>query len=257
MRNRPMHRLISWAAWLLSIASLFVALHASAAVTKEGTWPASDAKVTLDLDGVPRAQALRKLADAAGWSLVVQTSLGADAGDLIDVHVKNQPADKVLDLVLEDGWIAKRDGTLVSLTRGPGGAPPAAPVTAAPPAAPAPPPVPAPPSAATDTPAAPEPPEPAGADAAPGATPSISVPSPVRGKHGKKGEDRVLTGGNITIGKDETVHDVVLFGGNADVYGIVTGDVSVTGGNATIHPGAHVKGDVVGVGGNVNLEDGA
>jgi hypothetical protein len=236
MRN-AMKRLFFW---LVAFTIPFVALSADAAVKKDGVWPATDKSVTLDLDGVPRAQALRKLADAAGWSLVLQTSLGADAGDLIDVHVKDQPAGKVLDLVMEDGWVATRDGTLVSMKY-------------------ATPPPPPPPPPAAPTPSAPDPAEIAARAASAGLPPPPIPLPPTKGDHhGKrKGEDRVLTGGNITVGKDEIVHDVVLFGGNADVYGTVTGDVSITGGNCTIHPGAHVKGDVVGVGGNVTVEDGA
>src|SRR5258707_476290 len=76
--------------------------------------PDADKPVSLDVAGVPRAQALRKLADAAGWSLVVH----GPPGEAIDMHVRAQPAFKVLELLLDDGdYVAKRDGTLVSVER--------------------------------------------------------------------------------------------------------------------------------------------
>src|SRR5262245_23569119 len=90
--------------WLVALAALLISAQAFAAVKKEGNWPEADKKITLDLDGVARPLALRKLADAAGWSLVVQTPWEKDAGrDAIDIHVKDQPAGKVLELVLSDG----------------------------------------------------------------------------------------------------------------------------------------------------------
>ena len=57
--------------------------------------------------------------------------------------------------------------------------------------------------------------------------------------------------------KNEVVHDVVVFGGSADVLGTATGDVTVIGGSAKIHAGAHVMGDATAVGGSLDVEDGA
>src|SRR5262249_40856311 len=159
---------------------------------------------------------------------------------------KDQPAGKVLDLVLSDGsWIATRDGTLVSLKRDEAAAP-------------------VPGHKAehdrdedrdrdedNDRPEAPEPPE-APSIHIPPVPPIPPIPS-MHGKHGKKGEDRFITGSNLTIGKDETAHDVTVFGGNLEIYGTVTGDVSVTGGNVNVHRDAKIKGDLSGVGGNVNV----
>ncbi len=253
----------SWLVWLLTHALFLVAVTANAEVRREGTWPPADAKVTLDLNGAPRGLAVRKLAEAAGWSLVVQTPFGADAGDLIDVHVKDQPASKVLDLVLpEEGWIAKRDGTLVSLRRdataaaaGTGarhGVPPIPPIPPIPP-------VPgAPPIAAPQPPEPPEPPEAPEAPEANGDADSKAPPAHRKhGKHGDRGEDRVITGGNLVIEKSEIAHDITVFGGNLEVLGKVTGDISVTGGNVIVRPGASVHGDVSTVGGNLTVEDGA
>ncbi len=248
--------------WLLTHALLLIAVTASAEVKREGAWPEGDKKVTLDLDGAPRGLAIRKLAEAAGWSLVVQTPFGADAGDHIDVHVKDQPATKVLDLVLpEDGWIAKRDGTLVSLRRD------AAAAAAIPghdahtvPPIPAIPPIP--PIAAPHAPEPPEPPDPPDPPEPPSAHDDSTPPHPSahpgkRGRHGDRGEDRVITGGNLVIEKNELAHDITVFGGNLDVLGKVTGDISVTGGNVIVRQGASVHGDVSTVGGNLTVEDGA
>ena len=96
----------------LAAAGVLAATPALAVVKRDGTWPAADPKVSLDVSRVPREEAIRKLADAAGWSVVVH----APSADPVDVHVKDQPAGKVLDLLLLDGdYIATRDGTLVSI----------------------------------------------------------------------------------------------------------------------------------------------
>lgn len=244
---------------LLSHALLLVAVTASAEVRHEGAWPEADKKVTLDVDGAPRGVAVRKLADAAGWSLVVQTSFAADPADKIDVHVKDQPAGKVLDLVLagEQRWVAKRDGTLVSLQRDatPAVAPSDAAAAADPHAG----------MASPQPPQPPEPPEPPAIHGVPPIPPIPPIPPvpPVasghgkHGRHGDRGEDRVITGGNLVVEKNEVAHDITLFGGNLDVLGKVTGDISVTGGNVVIRPGAKVHGDVATIGGSLTVEDGA
>ncbi len=66
-----------------------------------------------------------------------------------------------------------------------------------------------------------------------------------------------MTGGNLRIEAGEIVHDVTIMGGNLDVYGTVTGDISVAGGNVRIHRGGHVLGDAAGVGGNLTIDSGA
>ena len=101
--------LVAGAALLGAVA---VALPAGATVKHEGTWPDADKPVTLDVTAMPRTEALRKLADAAGWSLVVH----APPGDPVEVHVKNTSASKVLDVLLDDGdYVVSRDGNLVSV----------------------------------------------------------------------------------------------------------------------------------------------
>lgn len=80
---------------------------ALAEVIREGSWPASEPKVSLSAEGLPRAEAVKRLAEKAGWSVVIQSPSSTP----VDVQVKDQPADKVLEILLSDGrYVAKRDG---------------------------------------------------------------------------------------------------------------------------------------------------
>ncbi|MEO6419340.1 MAG: hypothetical protein ABIP39_08050 [Polyangiaceae bacterium] len=236
-----MNRLAGFASILL-LASLFRSGAAFAAVTREGAWPDAEKPISLDASGLSRSEAVKRIADAAGWNVVVH----APSGDPIDIHVKNQPAGKVLDLVLNDAsYVAHRDGTLIDIQRAP-----ASPAAAAAPEAP-PAPV-APPPAIAIAPAPPAPP------ALPIVEPPSPMPPPIAAPAATaRGEDRVVTGGSLRIEKNETVNDVTVYGGSVDVFGTVTGDMVVTGGSARIHEGGHVEGDATTVGGSLNVEDGA
>jgi hypothetical protein len=205
------------AAVVLAGAVLASASPAIAGVRHEGVWPEPETKVSLELDNVPRAEAIRKLADAAGWSIV---SRGIPDGSVsLDVH--DQPASKVLDSMLEDGsFVAARDGNLISLAAAPAGATPS----------------------------------PAVADASEPAAPSAM---PAAAQTAAPGEDRTVTGGNLRIEPDEVVGDVTVLNGNLDLLGTATGDVTVVGGSARIHKGAHVQGDATAVGGILTVDDGA
>lgn len=220
---------------LVALCLALVAARASADVRHAGTWPEHAKKVTLSLERVPRSQAIRELAKKAGWSVVVRSP----SSEPVEIAVKDQPADKVLDLLLADGhFVATRDGNLISI----------APDTTAPPtttsAKPAPPPSPA---AATS--AAP----------APSAKPAPSKPKANKSaaKPPRRGQDRVVTGSSVRVAKGEVVHDLVVMGGSADVLGTVTGDLVVIGGSAHVHKGAHVYGDATAVGGSLTVDDGA
>jgi hypothetical protein len=211
----------SWTGALCA-AALFAGTGAARAdVEREGTWPEADPAVTLDLDATPRNEAITKLAKAAGWSVVMR----APDGDKVSLHVQAQPADKVLEMLLGDGdWVVLRKGNLLSISPAPAGhrapAPPAPPVPPAPPALPP-----------------PVPPAPPHAD-------EVEA----------EGVDRSVTGGNLRIEKGEVVRDVTVTGGNLDVWGTVTGDLSVMGGNVHLHRGARVRGDAAAFGGNVEIE---
>ena len=209
----------------LVAASVMTAVSVDARVKREGAWPDADKPVTLDLDGTPRRDALRKLADAAGWSLVVH----APPGDTVDIHVKAQPASKVLEILLDDGdYTVKRDGTLVSVE-------PTSPAV---------------PAASIAPSARPAPPPPVVSAVAP--IPSSQIDEP----H-KRGSDKTVMGGDVTVAKGETVRDLTVFGGSVDIEGQVTGDLSVFGGTAHVHEGAGVLGDATVFGGQLRLDRGA
>ena len=240
---------------LLVGCSALASSPALAEVRHVGDW-GDDPEVTLDIDRTPRFEAVKRLAAAAGWSLVSTVP----SGEPIDIHVRHQRASKVLDLLLTDGaYLAKRDGSLIVLRPvAPGEALPPASAVGATPAQPAfpamaplppVPPMPAmpePPEMA-EPPEMPEPPEP----------PEMAEPPEVadHAESRERGSDREVLGGNLRIEKGEIVNDVSVFGGNVDVWGTVTGDLVVTGGNARVHEGARVKGDVTTMGGTVTIED--
>jgi hypothetical protein len=212
-------------------ALVLAAASASAEILREGAWPDSEPKVTLSVDNLSRTEAVKRLADEAGWSVVIQTPSTTP----VDVHVKDQPADKVLELLLADGrYVAKRDGTLISITKASEASSPAASASASAQAAPAPPPA-AKPASSDDE----------GDDTKPGHA------------GGRDSDDRVVTGGSTRVEANETVHDLVVMGGSAEVLGTVTGDVVVMGGSAEIHKGAEVRGDATVLGGSLDIADGA
>lgn len=235
---------------LAALSALSLSSASLAEVRRKGSWPDKDKLVSLELRRVPRDEAIKKLAEAAGWSVVVH----APNGDPVDVRVKDQPAGKVLDLLLLDSsYEARRDGSLISIARvgaaaaddppGPAGIlePPAIPAPQIPPVPPVPP-IPASP---------PEPPAPL----APPTPPAPPAPPPPPAIHAR-GPDRIITGDSITIEKGDVVHDVSVFGGSLKVLGTVTGDVNVMGGSVRIREGGSVLGDAAVLGGSLTVEDG-
>lgn len=203
---------------------------ASAEIRREGEWPSDDPSVSLELEQTPRSEALKQLAKAAGWSIVVDSP----SRDLIDVRVHDQPASRVLEILLSDrAYRVSREGSLLHVRLEP------APAVA--------PPEPAePPAAAAATAAAATPPAPILS-----ATPSPAAPT------GKRGDDRIVTGGRTRVEAGEVVRDLVIMGGRAEVLGHVTGDLSIMGGSATLRPGARVDGDATVLGGTLSIEDDA
>lgn len=205
------------------LATVFAAKGAFAEVKREGEWPSSDKNVSLDVAG-SRSEAVKRIADAAGWSVVTD---GVGEGN-VDLHIKDQPPGRVLDLVLDDGaYVATREGTLVRVRR----------ATAA---------------AAPEAPAAPK------AEETKATEPKKEEAKPAEKKDpNKKGEDRTIFGSNVTIEADEVVEDLTVFGGNVDVLGHVRGDLTVFGGNVHVRENVHVDGDASLLGGNLTLESGA
>lgn len=197
------------------VAAVLYTGAAKAEVKLEGDWPNGDETVSLQLSGVSRSEALRELAAEAGWSLVLREG----AEDRVDLTIKSQPATKVLDALLEEGdWVAKRSGSMVTISRSSGAAAP------------------------------PSPPD------APDAPDGSDVPPPP--KAGKQRDIEVF-GNNLRIGKDDVVHDVTVMGGNVDIEGRVTGDLAVVGGKAHLLKGAHVEGDASATGGLIQIDEGA
>lgn len=232
---------------------------AHAAVRREGAWAGDDKKVSLALEGTPRKVALRKLAEQAGWSLVVPS----DVEEPVDVAVKDQPADKVLDLLLADGkYVARREGSMIHVTRDLEAASAAVPAVPAVPGAPAVPALPAVP-AVPGVPVMPA--MPMGSSAADlaeraekAAEKAERAHQKAEKRHGKRhGNDRTVAGSNGKVDKDEVVDDFTVFGGSAEVLGTVNGDVTVFGGSTVLRKGAVVHGDVSAFGGSVDIQDGA
>jgi hypothetical protein len=206
---------------------------AAAGVSHEGTWPGSDKHVTLDAPHVTRSEAVTQLAKAAGWSVVLRMDDDAKAGKPFDVHVTDQPADKVLDVVLGDGdWVAKRDGSLITISA-------------------------APPGAASTLPSVPVVPQVAAVPTVPAVPAVPTTPPAVPPMATVRGEDRVIHGGSLVVGADEIVHDVTILGGSLELLGTATGNVTVLGGSAHIKKGSHVIGSATAVGGSIDIDDGA
>lgn len=221
MNPRPLHRIARSLPFLLLAVAL--PLSAGAAVKREGTWPASsdEKKVSFDFDGDP-GKGLQELAKEAGWSLVVPKDVTQGAHP-VHIDVDNQPADAVLEaLFVDQDVVARRNGSLVVVSRGGAGA--------------------------TTAPTPPTPPT--GAEAVAPPTPPRPVPS-------ERGEDRTVMGAEAEIGPDEVVHDLTVMGGAVKVRGTVTGNLVVAGGEARLEEGARVIGNATAFGGALKLEKGA
>jgi hypothetical protein len=213
----------------LLVACLASTVAADARVRREGQWPEEDVSVSLDVSGAPRAQALRKLADAAGWSLVVHEP----AGDSVDVHVKGQAASKVLELLLDDGdYVARREGTLVSIERERVAQPDGAAADIAPDG-----------SAAVDRRRARD---------------RTVMGGSVHIRKGETAGDVTVFGGNLDV-DGEVTGDVTVFGGNVQVNdgAHVHGDATVFGGRLALRNGSHLDGDVSTIGGTLERAAGA
>src|SRR5262245_16630904 len=70
--------------------------------------------------------------------------------------------------------------------------------------------------------------------------------------HSPGNGDLVRFGENVTVPAGRTVMgDVVVIGGNVDVYGNVTGDAVAVGGSVRVHPGGSLRGQAITIGGAV------
>jgi hypothetical protein len=77
-----------------------------------------------------------------------------------------------------------------------------------------------------------------------------------RGRYKEKGLDIVKFGESVFVANDEMVRgDLVVFGGNAMIEGMVVGNVVVIGGDIRARSGAEIKGDAVVIGGDIEEDD--
>lgn len=203
-------------------AALAFAMGASVAhadVRLEGDWPEADRPVSLDVSAAPRSHAIELLADAAGFSVVMSAPLA----DPVDVHVKDQPASKVLSLLLPNGsYIAHRTGTLVSIQPADSASPAAAiPITVAP-------------VAPTER----------------GEDRRVFGGNMTLAK-GEVAHDLAVFGGNVDVYGTLT-GDLAVLGGNVDIHdgAKVLGSASVLGGHINVEDGAAVSHDISVVGGH-------
>lgn len=196
---------------------------ALAEVRFEGTWP--EEAVTLDLAHGTRTEAVRALAEKAGWSLVAR-----DLGEApVEVVVHEQPARRVLETLLSGAdFQVTRDGSLVTI----------APLA---------------------------PPSPSSAVApALGAAPAASGAAPRGARFGTttprapdvQNDDLVVTD-FVRIGPNDVVTDVIVWRGRLEVAGKVTGDIGAFGSDVVLLPGARVAGDSVSFGGSLTIQNGA
>lgn len=70
------------------------------------------------------------------------------------------------------------------------------------------------------------------------------------------GDDRLSFGDGAVVKAGETVKDLVVLKGDAEVFGTVDGDAVVMAGDLIIHDGGKVRGDAVVMGGEIDLQSG-
>jgi len=207
-------------ALIFGLASLLVSTVGNADVSKTGAWPEHDKSVTLDLEHVSRGEAVKKLAEQAGWSIVLR----APDTTPVDVHVKDADPAKVLGVLLDDqSFVAERDGNLITISIAKADAAPS--------------------SIAAIVPAISIP-----------TVPTIASPSPAPST---RGEDRTVHGGELVVGPNEVVHDLSVMGGELELNGTATGNLTIIGGSAHLTKGSHVVGNVTTMGGEVEIDEGA
>lgn len=198
---------------------------ALADVTFEGTWPA-DAKVSLHLANAKPSDAVREVAKAAGWSVVLRGDV--DHGRTVSLDVEGAAPKDVLESVLEEGtFTAKRRGEGGKILEiAPLGGPPA--VSAA-----------------------------ASEERARRGSDRAVFGQSLRVEKGETVGDVSVTGGSVDV--FGTVDgDLVVTGGSATIHdgGRVTGDALGVGGGIRVESGGRIDGDGKVIGGVLWREDG-
>ncbi len=213
-----------------------------------GFSPPSGKKVTLDFSDTPAGEALQKISEAAGWSIVLPPGLrGA-----VTARFRGIPAEEAMKAVLSQTQLsASRDGSVVTIARSSG------------------------PSVVIrggkkqfvfgggqgillpgdeDVQAAAEDAKQAAEDAKQAARDAVAG---LRRGSGHRGKDKVV-GGDITVGPGERWRDVVAIRGNVHMGpGSSARQVTAVLGSIELEPGATVDQEVVAVGGSVRLAPGS
>ncbi|HEY8079046.1 MAG TPA: hypothetical protein VIF62_33165 [Labilithrix sp.] len=213
------------------VLATILPLTAAAAVRREGNWPADDKHVSFEFDGKP-GEGLKQLADEAGWSLVMSKGVDVGASD-VHIDVKDQPADAVLDALFADGnVVARRSGSLLTITPADGAA-----------SAPA--------QSATTPPVVPPVPTVRGED-------RNVVGGSANVEKGDIVHTLTITGGSAKV-RGTVTGDLVVAGGSVKIEegGRVVGNVTVFGGSVKVERGGRIDGDVGVVGGSLKREDGS
>jgi hypothetical protein len=211
------------AALVLALAVPSVA-HAERSPRLSGEWPAEERRVTLDLDAAAPDQALQKLGEAAGWSVIVPSFGGRQTS----LHLRDVPADAALaSLLAEWDLRASRTGSLVTILQ-------ANPIQA-------PPPVPALPALPATTAPAPQ-----------SAPDRVATGNDLVIAEGETVNDVAVLAGNLEV-RGEVLRNATVVGGNLTVRssGHVHGNTSVAGGNLEVEPGGRLDGERTAVGAGV------
>ncbi len=236
----------SWFAVLACLVLLLTGRSAHAEVVRSGDWPDGES-VTLSVEGAPRSEAIARLADEAGWNLVAQ-DLGQKP---VFVKVEQQPAYRVLTLLLAgDDYSVERHGSLVAIspldTTSPGVSDASGSATVSPGGL----------NSPRDTLTTARN-SPGTSSAAASKKESETPPSDSRPQDRLATERNPIITEDAHIGRDEVVHDLIIWGGDVVVEGTVTGGIGVFGGSVTFLNGSSVAGDVGGVGSSIKIQNGA
>lgn len=223
--------------WLCLLGCFGATSSASAEVHREGQWPDDNSeRVSLSFEG-PRAKAVRELAAAAGWSVIGNPNKpdANDAEDHVNLYVTDQPAAKVLEMLLQDGdYVVKREGKLLSIATKPAGSTPTVAAWPAP-----------------DL-------DPAAAQPLRDADDRTIVGSSAVIKRDEVVNNLTVLGGSTEV-FGTVQEDVVVLGGSLKVRagGHVLGDVTVLGGAVALDDGSRVEGDLSTAGGRIERATGA
>ena len=206
----------------LAASLLAAAADARADVRLEGDWSPPPPTVSLSLQDTPRSEAVRALASAAKWNLL----LTAGPEDKVTLELSDAPADEVLRALLAEGaWVAERRGSIITIR----------------------PDAPAAPSAA-----------PSAAPAGPAVKPrDVNVlANSLRIGRDDTVRNVTVMGGSVEI-EGRVTGNLTVYGGSARLYGSgrIEGNAHLTGGSMRIDEGGSIDGDLEVLGGSIEGAD--